>query len=151
MVHNETLNAADLAARAGWRPRAWLYLLLPLVVLAVMVWLFLAKGELLLGKPPIPPDALLKVDFERLVFRPGEIVATVRNTGPDVVTIAQVTVNEALWQFAISPGATLARMGRPAAIPTRGHRGPGGGEAYHGQWARLTHKVTLRPRPRSPR
>ncbi|OGB96009.1 MAG: hypothetical protein A2Z31_02170 [candidate division NC10 bacterium RBG_16_65_8] len=95
-----------------------MYLLLPVVVLAAMVWLFLAKGDLLVGKPPIPPDALLKIDFERLVFQPGEIVATVRNTGPDVVTIAQVTVNDALWQFAVSPGTTLARMQRArVAIP----------------------------------
>ena len=111
-THNETLNATDLTARSGWRPRAWLYLFLPLVVLAAMVWLFLAKGELLVGKPPIPPDALLKVDFERLELRPGEIIATVRNTGPEVVTIAQVTVNDALWQFAVSPGATITRMQR---------------------------------------
>jgi zinc transporter ZupT len=117
-THNETLNAADLTARARWQPRAWLYLLLPFVVLAAMVWVFLAKGEFLVGKPPIPPDALLKIDFERLELRPGEIVATVRNTGPDVVTIAQVTVNDALWQFAVAPGATLARMQRArVAIP----------------------------------
>jgi hypothetical protein len=52
-----------------------------------------------LCKPPIPPDALLKVDFdfERIVFRPGEVIATIRNTGPDEVTVAQTTVNDALW------------------------------------------------------
>lgn len=87
-------------------------ILLPVALLATMVVLFLTKGEVLIGRPPIPPDALLKIEFERIVFRPGEIVAIVRNTGPDEVTIAQVTVNDALWQFAVSPGATLARMQR---------------------------------------
>ncbi|MBI4536637.1 MAG: hypothetical protein HY712_01620 [candidate division NC10 bacterium] len=91
-------------------------MLLPLAVLAAMVWLFLARGELLVGRPPIPPDALLKVEFERLAFRPGEIVATVRNTGPHPVTIAQVTVNDALWQFAVLPGATLARLQRGRVV-----------------------------------
>lgn len=109
-THDEALQPTDLEVRPAWRPHAWLYLLLPFVVLAVMVWLFLAKGELLVGKPPIPPDALLKIDFERIVFRPGEIVATVRNTGPHPATIAQVTVNDALWQFAVLPEATLGRL-----------------------------------------
>jgi len=108
-THDETLPVADVP-RTGWRPGAWLLILLPVALLAAMVALFLAKGEGLIGKAPIPPDALLKVEFERIVFRPGEILATVRNTGPDVVTIAQVTVNDALWQFAVSPGPTLARM-----------------------------------------
>lgn len=109
--HDETLPVAD-APSAGWRPAAWLLILLPVVLLTAMVALFLTKGEVLMGRPPIPSDALLKVEFERIVFRPGEIIATVRNTGPDEVTIAQVTVNDALWQFAVSPGATLARMQR---------------------------------------
>ena len=108
-THDETLPVADVP-RTGWRPGAWLLILLPVALLAAMVALFLAKGEGLIGKAPIPPDALLKVEFERIVFRPGEILATVRNTGPDEVTIAQVTVNDALWQFAVSPGPTLARM-----------------------------------------
>jgi zinc transporter ZupT len=77
-----------------------------------MVVLFLTKGERLIGPSPIPPDALLRIGFERLVFRPGEVIATVRNTGPDEVTIAQVAVNEALWQFAVTPRATLGRMER---------------------------------------
>ncbi|MBI4572713.1 MAG: metal transporter [candidate division NC10 bacterium] len=100
----------DLGARSVWRPGAWLLILLPVAVLVAMVVLFLAKGEVLVGKSPIPPDALLKIEFERVVFRPGEIIATVRNTGPDAVTIAQVTVNEALWQYAVSPGTSLTRM-----------------------------------------
>jgi len=108
---DETLPVAEVA-RAGWRPGTWLLIILPVALLAAMVVLFLTGGEGLIGKPPIPPDALLKIEFERLVFRPGEVVATVRNTGPDEVTIAQVAVNEALWQFAVSPSPSLARMQR---------------------------------------
>lgn len=107
---DETLLVPDLGVRPTWRSGAWFLIVLPLIVLAAMVALFLVKGEVLVGKPPIPPDALLRIDFERLVLRPGEVIATVRNTGPDEVMIAQVTVNDALWQFAVSPGTTLARM-----------------------------------------
>ena len=107
---DETLATPDLGVPAVWRPGAWLLILLPVAVLVAMVVLFLAKGEVLVGKSPIPPDALLKIEFERVVFRPGEIIATVRNTGPDAVTIAQVAVNDALWQYAVSPGTSLTRM-----------------------------------------
>lgn len=111
-------TVSDVAVPPLWRPGSWLLLVLPLLVLAVLVALFLTKGDLLVQKPPIPPDALLKVDFERMVFRPGEIVATIRNTGPAEVTIAQVTVNDAIWQFAIVPGPTLARLQQATvAIP----------------------------------
>ncbi|MFB3819968.1 MAG: ZIP family metal transporter [Candidatus Methylomirabilales bacterium] len=115
-THGRTLPAVE--ARPAWRPSSWILLLLPLVVLAALVALFLTKGDLLVQRPPIPPDALLKVDFERMVFRPGEIVATIRNTGPEEVTIAQVIVNEAIWQFTALPGPTLARMQQgTVAIP----------------------------------
>lgn len=107
--HDETLPATGMG-RSAWRPGAWFLILLPVVLLAGMIALFLVKGEVLVSKPPVPLDALLKVEFERLLFRPGEIVATVRNTGPEAVTIAQVAVNDALWQYAVSPGPTLARL-----------------------------------------
>ena len=108
-AQEKTLDTAEVGG-AAWQPWAWLLALLPVAILVAMVGLFLLQGERLIGKPPIPPDALLKLDFERVVFLPGEVVATLRNTGPDEVRIAQVTVNDALWQFAVSPGATLGRM-----------------------------------------
>ena len=63
--HDETLPATDLG-RTAWRPGAWFLVLLPVILLAGMVALFLVKGEVLVGKSPVPPDALLKVEFERL-------------------------------------------------------------------------------------
>jgi zinc transporter ZupT len=117
-TRHETLTPAGVGTQFSLRPRTWFLVLLPVVVLTGMVALFLAKGDVLVGKPPVPPDAMLKLDFERVDFRPGEILATVRNTGPEEVTIAQVAVNEALWQFAVNPGATVSRMQRAVvAIP----------------------------------
>ena len=59
-TQDETLPVPEVA-RTGWRPAAWLLLVLPVAILAAMVVLFLTKGESLIGRPPIPPDALLKI------------------------------------------------------------------------------------------
>lgn len=42
----------------------------------------------------------------------GQIELHVINGGPDPVTIAQVLVDDAYWQFTIEPGNTLDRLGR---------------------------------------
>lgn len=109
-AHEDSVTVSQGGFRPAARLGAWVLILLPVLMLAGLLALFLRWGEVLVGKPPIPPDALLKIEFERVRFLPGEVVATVRNTGPDAVTIAQVAVNDALWQFAVSPGATLGRM-----------------------------------------
>jgi ZIP family zinc transporter len=44
-----------------------------------------------------------------------QFVVHVRNGGPDPVTIEQVSVNEALWDFDVEPDATIPRLG-PAKI-----------------------------------
>jgi ZIP family zinc transporter len=82
--------------------------LLPFVVVAAMAAWFLLGGGLRLGlsAPPIE-----KLAIERIVFRPQEIVLHVRNVGPGALTVAQVFVNEAIWDFSISPGRRLERMG----------------------------------------
>ena len=43
---------------------------------------------------------------------PDGIVATVLNDGPDPVTIAQVQVDDAYWQFTVEPGPELAHLRR---------------------------------------
>lgn len=112
------IRAAGLAVRSARPPAAWALILLPVIVLAGLVAVFLRWGDALTGRPPVPPDALLRIEFEWISFRPGEIVAAVRNTGPAEVTIAHITVNDALWQFAVSPGPTLARLQQArVAIP----------------------------------
>ncbi len=83
--------------------------MLPLIVLAAMVYWFATKGSSLVETPAVPVE---KIDFERIVLRPGKIIAYVRNTGPYEVTIAQVTVNEALWEAAVSPSNVIPRLGR---------------------------------------
>ncbi|MBI4459728.1 MAG: metal transporter [Acidobacteria bacterium] len=86
--------------------------LLPVVLLAGILYLFLSRGTGLNLGAPAPIE---KVEFERVVLHPGEIQARVINTGPEAVTIAQVQIgylNRASWEFAIAPSPTIPRLGR---------------------------------------
>ena len=85
---------------------------LPVLLLALMVYVFATWGGALVGPSPVPPDALGRLDVERISFRPGEIAVQVVNSGPVELTIAQVAVNDAIWGFAVDPDPTIARLGR---------------------------------------
>jgi len=94
------------------RPLVWLSALLPLLLLTGIVYLFFVRGP---GLELAAPAPIERVDFERVVFQPGEIRAHVINTGPAAVTIQQVQVgwtSRASWEFSVSPSATIPRLGR---------------------------------------
>jgi zinc transporter, ZIP family len=75
----------------------WLLGLVPLLLIAAAVALFAALGGPGLGDRRGPPVEELAV--ERTVLEPGVIELTVRNDGPDEVTVAQAVVNDAFAQF----------------------------------------------------
>ncbi|MFQ5927690.1 MAG: hypothetical protein ACE5MH_09685, partial [Terriglobia bacterium] len=94
------------------RPVVWLSALLPLLLLAGIVYLFLTRGP---GLELAAPAPIERVEFERVVLKPGEIRAHVINTGPEPVTIQQVQVGwttRASWEFEVTPAPTLPRLGR---------------------------------------
>ncbi len=80
----------------------------PLVLLAaVLTWILATDGGL--PERDVPPIETLNV--QRVVLpEPGQIEIHVINDGPDPITIAQVLVDEAFWQFTIEPGNTLDRL-----------------------------------------
>ncbi len=80
---------------------------MPLVALAGVILLFLQTGGGLNLSSPAPVEAL---SIERTVLKPGKIEVYVRNSSPDDLTIAQAVVNDAVWPFTISPGATIPRL-----------------------------------------
>jgi zinc transporter, ZIP family len=85
-------------------------LLLPLLLLAGVIALFLySKGAGLNVTPAAPIET---VQFGRTILRPGEIELHLRNTSPGGITVSQVSVNEAMWPYAITPAATIPRLGR---------------------------------------
>lgn len=90
-------------------PRLWLLGLLPLVLLGGLIVLMLRTGAADVLKPDgVPPTELLT--FQRVELRPQTIVATILNDGADPVTIAQVQVDDAYWQFTAEPSMTLAHL-----------------------------------------
>ncbi|MGE3910079.1 MAG: ZIP family metal transporter [Chloroflexota bacterium] len=86
--------------------------ILPVALLVALVALFVAYGDELLGPAPVPADALGRLDIERIMFRPEGVAVQVVNSGPAPLTVAQVTANDALWDFVIEPSPTVPRLGR---------------------------------------
>jgi hypothetical protein len=104
--------------------RTWSAGLIPLALIAVAIGLFAALGAPGLGERRGPPAEELAV--ERTVLEPGVIELTVRNDGPDPVTVAQVQVNDAFAAFEGGEGA----IGRLSSETLRIHQPWVEGEAY---------------------
>ncbi len=90
--------------------RRWLWGLLPLALLAFLAVVVTQTGLLDRLRGSFPPVEELTV--ERVTLSPGIIRLGVVNGGPEAVTIAQIVVDDAFWDFSIEPSATLNRFGR---------------------------------------
>lgn len=88
---------------------AWLWAAVPLALLLALAALFVAAGDTLFPQSPAPIERL---NIERVVLREGQVILHVVNGGPQPVTIAQALVNDALWDFSITPSPVLERLGR---------------------------------------
>ncbi len=100
------MEARTAPGDIGWR----LWALVPIVLLALAVALVVSQGDRvvdLVGGAPPPADEL---DVRRVELRRGEIRALVRNPQRDEVTIASVTVDDAIVPFTLDGPATLARL-----------------------------------------
>ncbi|HEY8192963.1 MAG TPA: hypothetical protein VIF36_03460 [Gaiellaceae bacterium] len=84
--------------------------LVPLVVLAAVVIAFAATGDSLTGLVRSNPPALDQFDIRRVEFRPGEIRIRVTNPQPDDLTIATVTVDDAIVHYSLDGPETLGRL-----------------------------------------
>jgi zinc transporter ZupT len=117
-----TVEDGDLARAA--RLPAWLLGLIPLLLIAIAIGAFALLDGPGLSERRGPPAEELAV--ERTVLKPGVIELTVRNDGPDPVTIAQAQVNDAFVQFS---GADKP-IGRLATATVRVQQPWIEGEAY---------------------
>jgi ZIP family zinc transporter len=83
-------------ARRGRVP-VWALGAIPLALIVAALAALLTLGGDTLGERLGPP--VEEIAVERTVLRPGEIELTVRNTGPDPVTVAQMFVNDAYVDY----------------------------------------------------
>ena len=84
-----------MEAATARRP-AWLTGLIPVVVLAAAIGLFVALDAPGLDRIGVPQEELA---VERTVLRPGEIELHLRNDGADPVQIKQAIVNDGFTDF----------------------------------------------------
>ncbi len=97
----------DLRPRLTAGLPTWLLGLMPLLIVALAVGAFTVLDGPGLGERRGPPAEELTV--EKTVLRPGTIELTVRNDGPDAVSIAQAQVNAAFVQFS-GPRGPIGRL-----------------------------------------
>src|ERR671913_563655 len=97
------------------RGPAWVLLgLLPLLGLGVLLALILTNG-IGVGRGDAPPVEDLTVGRVTLPTE-NEFVVHVQNGGPNPVTLEQVVVNDALWDFRVEPGNKIPRLGSAEVV-----------------------------------
>jgi zinc transporter ZupT len=84
-------------------------LLIPILLLAGVIALFLSTGGGLDLEAPVPVENLT---IERYHLERNRIELNVQNTGPEELTIASVIINEAVMPFSVSPNPTIPRLRR---------------------------------------
>lgn len=89
--------------------QTFILLLLPIILLAGVIALFLQTGGGLDMDSPAPIENL---SIERYHLERGHIELHVQNTGPAELTVAQIIVNEAVMPFEASPSAAIPRFGK---------------------------------------
>jgi ZIP family zinc transporter len=102
------MESGSVAARGGARLRLWS--LVPLLLLAAVVIGFTATGSSLTGLVRDNPPPADEFDIRRVEFRPGEIRIRVTNPQPDELTIALVTVDDAIVPYSVDGPQSLGRL-----------------------------------------
>jgi ZIP family zinc transporter len=105
-----TTTKEDLPQRS--RASMWVFGLLPLIVLGGLLLAFARTNPLSDLRRDAPPVEELTIGRVALETQPRRMVVYVTNGGPQAVTIAQVKVDDAYWNYRISPGPRIGRLGR---------------------------------------
>ena len=79
--------------------------ILPLILLGILLLFFLKFGPLGVLQSTAPP--VENIFIQRAILAPELITLELINDGPEPVTIAQVLINDAYWQFEMKPSDTL--------------------------------------------
>lgn len=107
----ETKTGAATPERANALGGAlWLWVLIPLLLLGGMLAYLVTTGGGLseLAGPPVEQVTIQRISLPE----PGLIEVIVVNDGPQEVTIPQVLVDDAYWEYQADPSNTLPRLGQ---------------------------------------
>jgi zinc transporter ZupT len=107
-------SEAVVRGRPGFA-RSRLVALVPIVVLVAAVSLFASLGGSLTGLIGTNPPQADEFDIRRVEFHPGEIRVRVTNPQRDDITVATVTVDDAIVPYTLDGPRTLGRL-RSATI-----------------------------------
>lgn len=86
----------------------WVIVLLPFILLIGLILLFINTNPIQVSTGDLPP--VEKLSIQKIDVLSSGFDVHVTNGGPDPVEIGQVLVDEAYWEFSISPGTTLDRL-----------------------------------------
>ena len=106
----EARSVAEDTQRRGDSTRWRLWALVPILLLVAIVALFSARGGSVLelvGQSPPPAD---EFDIRRVELSPGEVRIRVTNPQREDLTIATVTVDDAIVPFTVEGDDTLGRL-----------------------------------------
>ena len=106
----EARSVAEDTQRRGDSTRWRLWALVPILLLVAVVALFSARGGSVLelvGQSPPPAD---EFDIRRVELSPGEVRIRVTNPQREDLTIATVTVDDAIVPFSVEGDDTLGRL-----------------------------------------
>jgi ZIP family zinc transporter len=87
----------------------FIMLLLPLLLLAGLLWILKSYDPTQIFKTSFPP--IEELTIQRVILSPHEITVKVVNGGPQPVTIAQTLVDSAYWIHEIEPAREIPRLG----------------------------------------
>jgi zinc transporter ZupT len=104
------MESGSIAADSRGAGRFRLWTLLPLALLAAIVLAFAASGDSLTNLVRDNPPPADEFDIRRVEFHPGEIRIRVTNPQPDDLTIATVTVDDAVVPYTVDGPQTLGRL-----------------------------------------
>src|SRR5262245_19518863 len=105
-----TTTPPERSTSSRWGPSTLLWALIPLLLLGALLAMLVVSGAGL-GARTAPPIEELTIDRITLPAH-NQIVVQLTNGGADPVTVAQVQVDDAYWEFDITPGMTIPRLGR---------------------------------------
>ncbi|MDN5846600.1 MAG: ZIP family metal transporter [Candidatus Nitrosocosmicus sp.] len=104
---NDCEEALQIENRGGKRTKSIILAIIPLVILAGMIYFLLSPYSQNLINTGVP---LPEVTIEKIEFHENQVVAFIRNTGPEQVTISQADIDDRIQSASIEPSSVLSRL-----------------------------------------